>query len=644
MSVPSLFGPEETPAASPASTGTEPTTLYRKYRPQSFDGHELVGQEPIVRTLRNAIRLDRVAHAYLFCGPHGTGKTTTARILARAVNCLDPDPDRRPCNACANCLAIARGATTDIVEIDAASNRGIDDIRDLRERVKYAPSQLKVKFYIVDEAHQITGAAANAFLKTLEEPPAHTRFVLATTDPEELLPTIVSRCQRFDFRRIGSDAMVGRLRDVAGRDQIAIDDDALQIVARHANGSLRDGLGLLDQLALLDANAASASVTADDVRALLGLSRLDRVAGIVRGIADRDVATALSVVNDAIEQGEDPRQLNRQLVALLRQLLHRRAGATSDLDDATATLADRFELTQLADLARQFGEIDFSIRHAPYPALPLEVAVVDACLGEPAPRRTGAAPAASSDVSAANGPRPARPSPPSDDAERPATTRLRDRVRGTPGSAPNSAPTPRIADEAPPASEPSAVEARPVPAPAMPPGNPARPDSGTPLPTPATGNGTEGITVEQLAELWPRIRQDVKAVNRRVEALLSEADPAFVAAGTITIATPYPFHRDKLNTDDVRTVVESVVGRLTRQSVRIACVLREDVDRLAPADLPADSAAPGQGRSPRAAAPGPPPANVEESAEGYDLTPADLAEARLRAAMNIFDAEPIDES
>ncbi len=642
MSAPSLFGPEEAPAAPPASAGSEPTTLYRKYRPQSFDDRDLVGQEPIVRTLRNAIRLDRVAHAYLFCGPRGTGKTTTARILARAVNCLDPDPDRRPCNACANCEAIARGATTDIVEIDAASNRGIDDIRDLRERVKYAPSQLRVKFYIVDEAHQITGAAANAFLKTLEEPPVHTRFVLATTDPEELLPTIVSRCQRFDFRRIGSDAMVGRLRDIAEREQIAIDDAALQMVARHATGSLRDGLGLLDQLALLDAGTASATVTADDVRALLGLSRLDRVAGIVRGVADHDVAAALEVVNAAIEQGEDPRQLNRQLVALLRQLLHRRAGATSDLDEATAALADRFELTQLADLARRFGELDFSIRHAPYPALPLEVAVVEACLSDTAaPRRNEIAPDRPNEPAQANRPRPTRPTP-TDEAERPPTTRLRDRIRNPAGADTDSTPAVRPSGRPTPAAGPSAVETRAVAAPA-----PSREEPVLQAPTrpaPTAHNGTEGITVEQLAELWPRIRQDVKAVNRRVEALLSEADPAFVVAGTVTIATPYPFHRDKLNTDDVRAVVESVVGRLTRQSVRITCVLREEVDRLAPGDPPVASHAPVRGGAPRETDVDPAPAIVEESTEGYELAAADLDEARLRAAMNIFDAEPIDES
>src|ERR1044071_7517340 len=178
-------------------------SLYRKHRPQTFA--ELVGQEAVSTALRNAVREGRVGHAYLFSGPRGTGKTTTARLLAKAVNCLAEDPAQRPCNVCVNCIAINSGASPDVIEIDAASNRGIDDIRDLRDKVRYAPTQLSSKVYIIDEAHQITGAAANAFLKTLEEPPPHSRFILATTDPEELLPTIVSRCQRFEFRRVGAD-------------------------------------------------------------------------------------------------------------------------------------------------------------------------------------------------------------------------------------------------------------------------------------------------------------------------------------------------------------------------------------------------------------------------------------------------------
>src|SRR5215210_2068860 len=295
MTVPSLFGdsddlegPTPLPSAAIETSGSgassaSTSSLYRKYRPQSFDSDELVGQEHIIRTLQNAVRLDRVAHAYLFSGPRGTGKTTTARVLAKAINCLHDDPGLRPCNGCLNCQAINAGASPDVIEIDAASNRGIDDIRDLRERVRYAPAQLRSKVYIIDESHQITGAAANAFLKTLEEPPAHTRFILATTDPEELLPTIVSRCQRFDFRRVSADDIVRRLQTVAALEGVALEADALRLLARHATGSLRDALGLLEQLALAVGSSVSSGdssqgpITLDDVTAGLGFSRNDRV-------------------------------------------------------------------------------------------------------------------------------------------------------------------------------------------------------------------------------------------------------------------------------------------------------------------------------------------------------------------------------
>jgi DNA polymerase-3 subunit gamma/tau len=406
MKGPSLFG-EDTNSQDPASGSpiaassagfeltrgnTATVSLYRKYRPQSF-GDELVGQDHVVRTLRNAVLLDRVGHAYLFSGPRGTGKTTTARILAKAVNCLDTDANIRPCNACVNCRAINTGATPDIVEIDAASNRGIDDIRDLRERVRYAPAQLRSKVYIIDEAHQITGAAANAFLKTLEEPPVHTRFVLATTDPEELLPTIVSRCQRFEFRRVSADDMVRRLRSVATQENIAVTDDALRLIARHATGSLRDALGLLERLALLAADQSVESqdsrIEAADVLTALGLSRNDRIETLVAAIGNKNPGDALRIVGEAIDAGEDPRQLNKQLVSYLRLLLVERSGAAAESDDRARQLAAMFTLAELAAQARRFGEIDFSIKHAPYPQLPFEIALVEAAIGE-SPDRSAA--------------------------------------------------------------------------------------------------------------------------------------------------------------------------------------------------------------------------------------------------------------
>lgn len=620
MTTPSLFGEE--PAATPpktavTETGARTQSLYRKYRPQTFEADELVGQEHIVRTLRNAIALDRVAHAYLFCGPRGTGKTTTARLLAKAVNCLDPDPARRPCNACESCRAIAAGAATDVIEIDAASNRGIDDIRELRERVKYAPTHLRTKFYIIDEAHQITGAAANAFLKTLEEPPGHTKFVLATTDPEELLATIVSRCQRFDFRRIGAEAMAGRLRSVAAAEGLAVEDEALRVIARHAAGSLRDALGLLDQLAVYGNRAREEPIDAATVRALLGVSRNDRVETLATALAERDVALALGTVNAAVEAGEDPRQLNRQLVAYLRILLHQRAGGSPDADDRAKELAARFELADVAWLARIFSEVDYKIRHSSYAHLPLEVALVEAIVrreADAAPRTESPTPRLEA-VAARPAERNGRDV---DVLDRPPPTALRDRVRGVP-SRPANPPVPES-----PAYRPEA-EAAPAPA----------------RPVAATGANP---SVEQLVDLWPRIRLDVKAINRRIEALLSSIDPVGVRGDEIVLAAAYAFHRDRMNADDVRAVVEEVIGRHLKRPIKTVCVLRggeagltTDAVSAPPRAAPRRDDAVATDRA-QPLPPEEPPLLRDEDAPYDDH---DLDDRRLNAAKNIFDAEEV---
>ncbi|HEV2109448.1 MAG TPA: DNA polymerase III subunit gamma/tau [Thermomicrobiales bacterium] len=646
MSGPTLFGDHVTPAqedpdgaavarSAPASQPTGETgqtrSLYRKYRPTTFAPDDLVGQEPIVRTLQNAIARDRVAHAYLFCGPRGTGKTSTARLLAKAVNCLASEPADRPCGVCTSCRAIATGATTDVVEIDAASNRGIDDIRELRDRVNYAPTQLKTKFYIIDEAHQITGAAANAFLKTLEEPPAHTKFVLATTDPEELLQTIVSRCQRFDFRRIALEPMVARLRTIAAAEGLSITDEALLTVARAGTGSLRDAEGLLDQLSVYeDGREGNTEIGVDQVRALLGISRNDRVESLVEALAAGDARQALGTVNEAVEAGDDPRQLNRQLVAYLRVLLHERAGGSPDADDTARGLAGRFELAELASHARRFSEIDYRIRHAPLAQLPLEVALIDAILhGRPG---RGDCSTTDSDASreiptaarvnpAANG-QPPRPS-------------LRERVRGEP-----------------PASVP--VQKR-DPAPPSPPLRAVNPPKSGDAPSMLRESGPtapneDAVTVETLVELWPRIRMEVKAVNRRIEALLTSIDPVAADANQVTLAAAYEFHKNRLNADEVRQVVEEVIGRLVQRQVRITCVMRGDLAPATPiiADGPSPLSTPDGHPSPDAPVPASNPAHATSAGNGStagdadeDLPTLEEEERRIQAIKNILDAEEI---
>ena len=287
-------------------------TLYLKYRSQKFG--ELVGQDAIAQTLKNAVGQSRVAHAYLFSGVRGTGKTSTARILAKAINCLDLQ-GAEPCGVCANCVEIGSGAAVDLIEIDAASNRGIDEIRDLRERVKYLPAVLKIKVYIIDEAHMLTTEAFNALLKTLEEPPAHVVFVLATTEPHKIPLTVASRCQRFDFRRIETGAIAARLALIVDQESVRVDPASLALLARLARGSMRDGITLLDQLT----SQGGEELTVQKTHELLGLADPDTLVRLLGYITEGDAVKTLGQLQTFYDAGGDVRQLVRGLLGAIRE-------------------------------------------------------------------------------------------------------------------------------------------------------------------------------------------------------------------------------------------------------------------------------------------------------------------------------------
>jgi DNA polymerase-3 subunit gamma/tau len=351
--------------------------LYREWRPQTFGA--IIGQEHITRTLKNAVESGRVGHAYLFCGARGTGKTSTAKVLAKALNCLQPDGPE-PCNQCDNCIAVTEGFSVDVMEIDAASNRGIDEIRDLREKVQFSPATGRYRVFIIDEVHMLTNEAFNALLKTLEEPPDHVVLILATTEPHKIPLTILSRCQRFDFKQITPAGIIGRLQEVAAGAQLSVEEEALRLIARAAEGGLRDALSLLDQAAAFGA----LTITADDIHNLLGTVRLDALSRMAGCLAAGDAGEALRLAGRLAAEGKDLRLFAREMAAYLRALLMEKiAPGTAALEawDTAELQAGMAEFTEerLVQAVEIMAKAEQEMKWATLPGIVLELALIKAC-------------------------------------------------------------------------------------------------------------------------------------------------------------------------------------------------------------------------------------------------------------------------
>lgn len=360
------------------------TTLYRKWRSQNFD--EVIGQDHVTRTLRSALHEGRLAHAYLFSGPRGTGKTSTARILAKALNCTAPAAER-PCNQCAHCIAISEGRFVDLIEIDAASNNSVDDVRELRDKVNFRPAEGDVKIYIIDEVHMLSGAAFNALLKTLEEPPDYVRFILATTEPHKIPATVLSRCQRFDFRRIPVPEIVGHLRHILTEEQRQAEDEALTAIARSAQGCMRDAVSLLDQMM----NNGAEIVTFEQVQEALGAVSAQHVAAFVDALADKDVPAGLTLIHDLTASGASLSEFCRQVIEHLRgvlvQVLTHDPSLLAELPADSRTLmerqANRMTPAVVLFAIRRFTTALQEMKGDFQPQLPLEMALIECVQGPP---------------------------------------------------------------------------------------------------------------------------------------------------------------------------------------------------------------------------------------------------------------------
>jgi len=358
--------------------------LYRKYRPQTFS--EFVGQEHIVKTITNQIQRGMISHAYLFSGSRGTGKTTLARLFAKTINCQNRKGGFEPCNQCEACREINGSRAVDIIEIDAASNRGIDEIRNLREGIKFPPTFLKYKVLILDEAHQLTKEAANAILKILEEPPVHAVFILATTEIHKMIPTIISRCQRFDFYKLTKDEITKKLEEILKNEGIKIEKEALNQIAISANGSLRDAESILDQAISFSKNK---EITADDIRNLLGIVDLSLVIEFTKILSKKNVGEALNLLDKNLEKGLDVQEFAKVIIDYLRKILVIKINPqlendvldelSSEAKEITKKLGEKFTLEELRKLLNLFLEAENKIRYSSLPQLPIELAIIEYC-------------------------------------------------------------------------------------------------------------------------------------------------------------------------------------------------------------------------------------------------------------------------
>lgn len=549
--------------------------LYRQWRPQDFDA--LVGQKAVKTTLKNALASGKIAHAYLFSGPRGTGKTSMARILAKALNC-EQGPTAEPCGQCGNCQRIVQGTSLDVIEIDAASNTSVDNIRDLREQVAFTPAESRYKVYIIDEVHMLSTGAFNALLKTLEEPPAHAVFILATTDPQKVPATIQSRCQRFEFRRVTVDEIAEHLAMVAAGSGIEADADALRLIAIQAEGGMRDALSLLDQCGVM-----AKRVTVATVREVLGIVGREALHELTEAIGRRQLPQALATLNLLLEQGKDVKQVLTELIEYLRALVLYLAVPDyeeiylTDTKEALAELAPLFGRDRLLAAEERLHSAIQELRGSMRPRITAELCLLDLCRVEGSTLAALSARIEQLERQLAGGVMPVYQQTPPVPAVQQVSAAVQQPAAQEDFAAAAQQP---IAQQAPAAEQMQAAK----PAPAKKPAAKAQPAADTlaaavntaPKPKSARVQQTEEYAGDFAAgeDFWKQALEIMKAEKKNSMVSCAKNGRVFSFANNILqVAFKAPFLADRMNKDDYRKAFEEVLLRLARREIRLEAVI-----------------------------------------------------------------------
>lgn len=548
--------------------------LYRQWRPQDFDA--LVGQKAVKTTLKNALASGKIAHAYLFSGPRGTGKTSMARILAKALNC-EQGPTAEPCGQCGNCQRIVQGTSLDVIEIDAASNTSVDNIRDLREQVAFTPAESRYKVYIIDEVHMLSTGAFNALLKTLEEPPAHAVFILATTDPQKVPATIQSRCQRFEFRRVTVDEIAEHLAMVAAGSGIEADADALRLIAIQAEGGMRDALSLLDQCGVM-----AKRVTVATVREVLGIVGREALHELTEAIGRRQLPQALATLNLLLEQGKDVKQVLTELIEYLRALVLYLAVPDyeeiylTDTKEALAELAPLFGRDRLLAAEERLHSAIQELRGSMRPSITAELCLLDLCRVEGSTLAALSARIEQLERQLAGGVMPVY------QQTQPAPVAVEPAAVQQPTVQEYDAPVAQqpIAQQVSASANAQAVKAAPVKKPAAQP-QPAADTlaaavNAAPKPKSAKVQQTEEYAGDFAAgeDFWKQALEIMKAEKKNSMVSCAKNGRVFSFANNILqVAFKAPFLADRMNKDDYRKAFEEVLLRLARREIRLEAVI-----------------------------------------------------------------------